>query len=310
MSPYLPKDFVETREGLIFAVVDRETEEQRVLATLRYRRTGAGWRKLSTRDAETLLRERHPHYLYYSRSRDVRLHGVHRDRIVRHHRPLQRLQAICATTSGDVIEQKLARLVTLFGEQGIDGGEIGVTGSLLIGAQRPDSDIDLVFYRPEPFFKARDAIRRLLAEGALAPLDETLWRDAYARRGCALSYDEYRWHERRKYNKAAIDRTKFDISLLTPGRWEDLLRYRKHRRISLTARIDDDRGRFDYPARYRLDHPAVKEVVSYTATYAGQARQGEQVEIQGQLEISSLGHLRIVIGTDREASHEYLKVRP
>ena len=57
--------------------------------------------------------------------------------------------------------------------------EIGVTGSLLIGAQRPDSDIDLVFYRPEPFFKARDAIRRLLAAGTLEPLDEALWRDSY-----------------------------------------------------------------------------------------------------------------------------------
>ncbi len=310
MNPYLPKDFVETREGLVFAVVERETEEQRVLATLRYRRHGDAWRKLSSGEAEQLLSERHPHYLYYSRSRDVRLHGVHRDLIIRHHRPRQRLQAICRTTSGDAIEQKLARLVSLFAGQGIDSGEIGVTGSLLIGAQRPDSDIDLVFYRPEPFFKARDAIRRLLAAGNLEPLDEALWRDAYARRGCALSYEEYCWHERRKLNKAAIAQTKFDISLLSPGRWQDLLRYRKHRRLCLTARVTDDRGGFDYPARYRLDHPAVEEAVSYTATYAGQALQGERVEVQGQLEISCLGHLRIVIGTDREASHEYLKVLP
>ncbi len=310
MSHFLPKDFVETREGLVFAVVEGEPEEQRVLATLRYRRTGEGWRKLSSNDAERLLSERHPHYLYYSRSRDVRLHGVHRDLIARHHRPRQRLQAILQENAGDVIEQKLARLLSLFAERGIDSAEIGVTGSLLIGAQRPDSDIDLVFYRAEPFFRARDAIRRLIADGALESLDERLWRDAYDRRGCALSYDEYCWHERRKYNKAAIGQTKFDISLMTPGRWQDLLRYRKHRRIGLTARIADDSGGFDYPARYRLDHPAVEEAVSYTATYAGQALHGEWVEIRGQLEVSSLGHLRIVIGTDREASNEYLKVLP
>jgi predicted nucleotidyltransferase len=141
-------------------------------------------------------------------------------------------------------------------------------------------------------------------------LDETLWRDAYERRGCSLRFDEYRWHEARKYNKAAIDQTKFDISLLTPEGWQDLLRYRKLHNATLQVEIADDGQSFDYPARYILDHPAVKEAVSYTATYVGQAVQGERVEIQGQMEVSSIGHLRMVIGSNREAFDEYIKVIP
>jgi predicted nucleotidyltransferase len=116
-------------------VVTEEPEEQRILAFLRYQKNESGYRKLSTREANDLLKTRHSDYLYFSKTRDVTLlHGVHRDRIVHHHQPRKRLLA----------------------------------------DQRPE------------------------------PLDETLWQDAYARRGCTLSYEEYRWHEQRKYNKAAI----------------------------------------------------------------------------------------------------------
>jgi predicted nucleotidyltransferase len=302
-----PKDFIETAEGLIFAVVTEDLEAQRILSSLRYRRTAKGLQKLSTGAADELLKNHHPHYLYYSRKRDVTLHGVPRDLVIRHHQPRQRLQEIRLGKPGDEIEHKLVRLTALFEDYGLDTREIGVTGSLLIGAQNRASDIDLVFYRREAFFKARDAIKTLISKKRLQPLSDALWRDAYERRGCTLSYDEYCWHERRKYNKAAIEQTKFDISLLTPPRWQELLRYRKHGRHRLQVCITDDRYRFDYPARYTLDHPSIHEAVSYTATYAGQALRGESVEIQGQLEISSVGHLRIVIGSNREAPDEYIR---
>ncbi|MES9831806.1 MAG: nucleotidyltransferase domain-containing protein [Candidatus Thiodiazotropha sp. DIVDIV] len=307
MDSYYPKDFVETTEGLIFAVVTEDQEDQRILSSLRYQRTANGYKKLSTDEAETLLQNSHPQYRYYSSTRDVWLHGVHQDRIVYHHQPRLRLQEILQTEPNDQIEAKLQRLIEQLKQHGLEAGEIGVTGSMLIGAQKKSSDIDLVFYQRKAFFTAREIIKTLISTQQLQPLDETLWQDAYARRGCALSYDEYCWHENRKYNKAAIEHTKFDISLLTPDRWQDLIRYRKQGRFNIKANIVNDRHRFDYPARYTLNHPAVKEAVSYTATYAGQAIQGEQVEIQGQLEVSIAGHLRIVIGTNREASHEYIK---
>jgi predicted nucleotidyltransferase len=306
----LPKDFIETAEGLIFAVVTEDLEAQRILSSLRYRRTAKGLQKLSTGAADELLKNHHPHYLYYSRTRDVTLHGVPRDLVIHHHRPRQRLQEIRLREPGDEIAHKLIRLTALFEDHGLDSREMGVTGSLLIGAQNRQSDIDLVFYRREAFFKAREVIKTLISKKRLQPLDDALWRDAYERRGCTLSYQEYCWHERRKYNKASIDQTKFDISLLTPERWQDLLHYRKHGRYRLQVCITDDSNRFDYPVRYALDHPSIQEAVSYTATYAGQALRGERVEIQGQLEISAVGHLRIVIGTNREAADEYIKVLP
>ncbi|PVV09152.1 MAG: hypothetical protein B6D77_10350 [gamma proteobacterium symbiont of Ctena orbiculata] len=310
MDSYQPKDFIETAEGLVFAVVTADLDQQRVLASLRYRQIQGGYQKLSTRDADELLKHHHPHYIHYSKARDVTLHGVHPDLVKVHHRPRKRLRELLQRTPGDEIEEKLHRLMGLFAAHGLDTGEIGVTGSLLIGAQKKGSDIDLVFYQPDEFFKAREMVKSLLRKQQLQPLDDALWRDAYERRGCSLTFEEYLWHEKRKYNKAAIVQTKFDITLLSPEPWQDLLRYRKQGRCSLLAAIDDDSHSFDYPARYRLDHPSVQEAVSYTATYVGQAERGERVEIRGQLEVSAVGHLRIVIGTDREATDEYIKVIP
>ena len=304
----LPKDFIETEEGLIFAVVSAAEEDGRVLAFLRYQRTSNGWEKLASREANALLHDCWPDYLYYSKARDVHLHAVPREKISCHHQPQRRLIELCKQQTDDAIERKVRQLLRHFGQQGLRPQAMGITGSVLIGAHTPQSDIDLVVYRHDAFFKAREIIKQLLCEGVLHDLDDRLWHDAYARRGCSLSFDEFLWHERRKYNKAAIQQTKFDLSLLALERRPRPSRYIKQGKVFLESRVTDHSHCFDYPARYGLEHPSIREVVSYTATYAGQAFKGETVAIQGQLEVSAEGRQRILIGTDREASGEYLKV--
>ena len=101
MSGYLPKDFIETPEGLIFAVVAAGEEEQRVLSFLRYQRSDAGFRKFSTAGANAWLAERHPAYLHYSKARDVNLHGVPLAQIAHHHQPRQRLRELSLSHSDD-----------------------------------------------------------------------------------------------------------------------------------------------------------------------------------------------------------------
>jgi len=305
---FLPRDFVETEEGLVFAVVSSSEEEGRVPACLRYRRSGSGYFKLSTLAAETLLRSTSPEYLFYSKIRDVHLHAVLLECIVHHYQPRRRVQDLRAQGRHDTIERKLLRLLELFSENGLKSGCVGVTGSLLLGAQRPDSDIDLVIYGRESFFQARRIVKQLKEERALDRLDETLWRDAFARRGCELSFEEYLWHERRKFNKAAIEGTKVDLSLLADAPDADHAVYHKHGLKCIQAGVVDDTFAFDYPARYRIDHPSISEVLSFSATYAGQARAGEIVEVCGQLEVSSRMGQRIVVGSDREAVGQYIKV--
>ena len=70
----------------------------------------------------------------------------------------------------------------------------------------------------------------------------------------------------------------------------------------------DDTAAFDYPAEFKLNHPHIDSVVSFTATYTGQAVKGEMVEVSGLVEQNSQGIKRIVVGSSREAHGEYIKV--
>lgn len=304
---YLPRDFLETREGLFFAVVATGTEDGRVPAFLRYVREGATLRKLDTLRAAALIARDWPEYLLESASRDVEIHGVPPSRIERHHRPAVRAQGLLSSRSADPLEQKAIAVLSLFLGAGVPATCLGVTGSLLIHAHNPGSDIDLVVYERSAFLRARDVIRDQIANGRFEPLGDSDWRAAFERRACSLSFDDYCWHERRKHNKLMIGGTKVDVSLIIPEA-EAPVRWKKTFRVEVRTRITDDSAAFDYPARYTVDDPEIHELVSYTSTYTGQARTGETVLAAGWIEESHRGERRLLIGTSREAAGEFIRV--
>lgn len=305
---FLAKDFIVAREGLAFAVVDSAVEDNRVLCFLRYMRAANGWRKFDTAAANAFLTAEFPQYGYYSAHKDVQLHAVHIDAIAQHYRPRLALQEILHYAAPDQVQQDLLALCALYRQAGLPLQHVGVTGSLLLGAQHAASDLDLVFYDRDCFHQARAITQRLIAEGALQALDAATWRLSYDRRSCALPIAEYVWHERRKFNKACINGRKFDLSFVATRSDEPQHSYRKLGIVELRSRVRDARHAFDYPAMLLLEHPQISCCVSYTATYNGQAESGEWVAIRGHLEQDENGACRIVVGSSREAHGEYIKV--
>lgn len=307
-STYKAKDFIQTEEGLVFAVVEQGLENGKVLCFLRYKWSGNAWQKLATRQANDLLKAHYPRYLFFSAVKSAYLHAVPVADISVHHQPRECLKAILAKQNPDRIEQDFIVLCQLFKGQGILLKDLGVTGSLLIAAQNPDSDIDLVVYGGKTFHQLREVISQLIATDQLQQLNDDAWLASYKRRLCDLSYSDYVWHEQRKYNKALINNRKFDLNLIEPQTGQSTLSYQKQGAIIIQARVTDAQYTFDYPARFLIEHERVAEVVCYTATYTGQAEQGEAIEVSGQLEESSTGQLRILVGSTREAEGEYIKV--
>ena len=309
---FFPKDFIETVEGLLFAVVEfapeEGSEQGRVLCFLRYVREPSGWKKYSSREANEFLKNSHPDYLFYSQQKDAHLHAVPVDCIVKHHQPKLTLKNILQKKQLDQVEQDLKDLYLLYQQHGLDMQQIGVTGSLLVGKQNAESDIDLVVYGRENFQHGRDISRKLIANNDLKSLGNADWELSYDRRACALNFKEYVWHEQRKFNKALINGRKFDLTLVASAVDEGGLCYKKLGKIKLLAQVDDDQFAFDYPAKLCIKHAQVSVCVSYTATYSGQAVKGEWVEIAGQLEQSGSGEKRIVVGSSREAPGEYIRV--
>ncbi len=313
---FLPKDFIETSEGLCFAVVLAGTEVcdgvERVLCFLRYVKNGTekkeGWLKVSTEQANEYLGMHYPRYLHYSPKLDTQLHAVAVGLIVQHHKPKERLRQVLSMETRDKVEWDLFELCALFKQQGLDITQVGVTGSILIGAQQQNSDIDLVFYDRDIFHQARAITADLMKIQKLGDLAEKDWQEAYARRSCTLSLGEYVWHERRKFNKGLINGRKFDLNFVAEPIGSGEMIYHKRGSIKLQCRIIEDRYSFDYPALYSIDHDVIHSVVCFIATYTGQAHVGEMVEISGLLEETEQGNKRIVVGSSREAPGEYIKV--
>ncbi len=314
---YLPKDFIETAEGLCFAVVQSGTEsdggDEKVLSFLRYIKRdtekNAAWHKVSTDQANEFLSRRFPQYLYHSAVLDAPVHAVSINQISRHHKCRQRLQEILASQPRDKVEEDVVELCHLFQKNGLDMAEAGITGSVLINAQQQNSDIDLVFYDRDAFHKARAITANLIENKQLGALAEKDWQEAYARRSCTLALAQYVWHERRKFNKALINGRKFDLNFVDDQHCKAALTsYHKLGKITVQCKITEDKHSFDYPALYGIDHAEIKSVICFIATYTGQAMVGETVEIAGLLEQADDGEKRIIVGSSREAPGEYIKV--
>lgn len=276
--------------------------------------TGQGsdqrWKKLNTDQANTLLKESHPSYLFHSSLFDADLHGIPLDRITKHYQPAEKLRELMNTSlSLSPLQKKLSQLVDLLLSQGLQLEQLGVTGSFLIGAENEKSDIDLVIYDRSVFYKAREVIKDLMRQGEFFALDEHFWKDSYDRRACSLTFEEYVWHEKRKYNKAVFKGIKFDLSLVaTPTEPDDRV-YSKKGKVVFSAKVINDQQAFDSPCSYELDHSDYKKVICFTPTYSGQAVIGDVVEISGFIEESEDGNdQRIIVGSSREAPGEYIKV--
>lgn len=305
---FFAKDFIETAEGLIFAVVGQSMEHDKVLCFLRYVPHQQGWRKVDTDVANDFLKQHYPHYLHYSPILDASLHAVAQPKIIKHHRPRHRLQQLLNADNHDAVEQDLVSLAKLFQQHGLDLANIGITGSLLIGVQQHGSDIDVVCYGREVFHHCRAVTTKLIALGQLQDLTEQDWQQSYQRRDCDLSFAEYVWHEQRKANKAIINGRKFDLNFIDDRAVGDSEDYQKTGPISLQCQVIDDTYGFDYPAEFKIDHEHIDSIISFTATYTGQALRGETVQVSGMLEQSSQGRQRIIVGSSREARGEFIKV--
>jgi predicted nucleotidyltransferase len=310
-SAFLPRDYISTREGAIFAVVGFDGESSRVLGQLRYstRASGASLHKVSTQEAALFLNE-HPQYAWHCPRRDCLLPGIPLSEVDRHFRPEDAArQAVERPVTATPIRREAARLIASLVEFGIPLERIGLTGSLTLDLEKEGSDIDLVIYGRAAFQTARAMIHEGFGNGTIGSLSETQWHDTWLRRGCPLSLNEYVWHEERKLNKGISNGIRFDVTLLQ----EDLAEPEPGRKVGnqeLIATVLDASTAYDWPATYRIDHPNIATLVTYTGTYFGQIVDGENAQARGVVEELASGGRRMVIGLDREAEGHYLRVAP
>lgn len=303
IPPLRLRDFVEDEDGWLYAVAAYDNAE-RAGCVLRYvpdpagdrirRGTGVTYRKLDFPEAYARVAAEKPQYL------DL-LHRVPLGEIAAVHRPDAVFPAVLTR------DERVRRLADALE---LAPGTAGCTGSLLVGLEGPGSDIDLVVYGGA-FDRARARLPRAIREGLADDLSEELWRRVYAKRRPELTYDEFRLHEARKWNRGQVGGTYFDILFARDYSAIDPRPVPKGPvlgKARIEATVTNAALAYDVPAVYDLDHPEVSRVLSFTHTYAGQALAGETIEAAGILEAH--GDERwLVVGTSREPVGEYIRSR-
>ncbi|MBP2144399.1 putative nucleotidyltransferase [Methanococcus voltae] len=296
-----------------------------------------------SKTAYDILQQNYPRYVYYDSVNDVLLHAIPYADIKQIISPKDRLMEIIKNPKTP-LEEKCKRLAEKLKECGkknnlpIDFDNMGVSGSTIPKLNNEGSDIDFVIYGMKYHKIARKILEKCFEDEEIpeiTPLSENFWKKAYNKRikDDTLDYDEFVWHELRKYNRGSINGTMFD--LLATREWDEIndnygdKSYKNNGFIKINAKVKDDDYMFDNPATYTLENVEIagyegnininevaenslKEVVSFTHTYAGQCLNDENVSIRGKLESvkssNCENYYRIVVGTTREAFNEYIKL--
>ena len=300
------RDFVITKQDWIFSVVSYDLGGEELNCLLRYVPDEKGervsergrYRKLDFFGAYEFLRKHHPDYI-----KDV--HAVPKGDVKEILRPEVRLPVIAARN------EHARTIYELLGRH-IPRERIGITGSFLCGLNGANSDLDFVVYGRANFNRARAIIKDATEAGLLTELKEDLWRQIYRKRKPELSYEEFLAHELRKGHRGAIGGTYFDILYvrdLKELQQLDRRNYEHGERAgykTITAEVTDASFSFDSPAIYKIEHPEIHHVLSFTHTYTGQALAGETIEARGVLE-QTKHEIRLVVGTTRAATGEWVR---
>lgn len=314
------RDFVETREGLLFSVVSNLHPSSGILAQLRFRRTDRGLVKMnSSAECQKFLSRLHPGYVRFCAELDREVTVVPEGDVVDHFQPAARLGQLIRKAEDADINSIVSELAS---RSGLRESDLGITGSFLVGAQNRSSDIDLVVYGLSNYARLQDALRESVARGVFSRLGRRDWARLYQKRvpdSSDYSFREFIWHESRKWDRAKLGNRRFDVLSARrtdeiSGRFSDAA-FKRLGKARASCTVTDSRLAHDYPARYSVsdcraqDHE-VSEVVSFTHTYSNQVREGERALCSGILEqVSGIEpHFRILIGSSREAPGEFLKV--
>lgn len=296
------RDFLVTKDDWIFAVSDY-FHPHGIRSTMRYVPDENGERELNGKRykkydfdvAFEFMRKNRPEWV-----EDV--HVVPEDQIKKVLPPNSAIERLYST------DHRVKAVVDVLEKAGIPREMMGVTGSLLPGLQNEGSDIDFVVYG-KYWFIAKDAITKAKAEpGPIEDIDMTMWKKIYNKRIPEISFEEFILHEKRKGNRGMVDSTYFDLLFVRD--WQDIKEPTRRGKdigtMKIEAEVTNADFAFDSPSVYKVNHPEIDHVLSYTHTYAGQALAGETIEAQGVVE--QIGDIkRLVVGTSREPKGEWIR---
>ena len=162
MKQVRTRDFIYSTDGLFFASTNYVHPDDRFISFLRYipdpngdrEKEGKRYRKVTSDEAYSYLRENHPDYLYFCDVTNVEMMGVPKDKVAKIIKPEERLAELRdAFNKGEELKNPeiMAKLMDVSDffhyVADIPYENLGISGSILPGLHKEDvSDIDFVIF--------------------------------------------------------------------------------------------------------------------------------------------------------------------
>lgn len=336
----MDRDFVETKEGLLFCVVGCVHPRERAVAYLKYVPSADGkWGKKEHRYTRTmphytiaslsdnlnLLAKHYPQYLFHSRIWNIRMSAVPKKCIEKHYIPEKKLEQLFELKELDALQKKMLQLVCFFSEMAsLPTDCFGITGSLLTDIHQTQfSDIDLIVYGCLNGWKIKAFLQTIKKDGTLTKSHRLVnewnrWLTKYP-----LSLNEIKEIYSRRWNFGIFKDTSYSIHVVKT-RGEVTEKYGNKiflpiKMVEGKAKITDISNSLFLPCTYGVEFLKnmgntvnITTIVSYNSFYGGIFNVGEHVLVRGKLEkvinrLSVNVSHRILIGSLESQGHEYIK---
>ncbi len=314
-------DYLETNEGLLFAVKGLEHPKSLVIAYLRYIPDSKGNRVRDGRHYSRVYRisettdyllDNYPKYLNNVDSMGLVLQSVPLGNIYRLYKPREYLQRIIKS-QGTPLEEACIQFVNeISNRSNVDLKHFGVSGSPLIGLDTPSSDIDLNVYgeaEGKEVHKILDSMRAEL--DWISPYNSktvnsvlgSRWRET------RLNLNYFKEIEIKKQLHGRVSGRDYFIRLIKPIETDELSRPLGF--VKIRGVIEEAESLFT-PCCYQFRlieyiepafGPDITKLVSFRGRFTEQAQIGSVVEVYGSIEkVTSKGfyYYRVILGSPRD----------
>ncbi len=310
-------DYIETKkDNLFFDVKGIHHPNERKICFLRFYphpdgdriKDGIFFKKVyDLSERFSILREKFPKYLYSSKDLDMELQTVRNEDIKKIYTPREYFNGLNEKANLTQIENCSKRLCDLFISKGdIPENSIGISGSLMVGLDKDDSDIDIIINGTERGLKFQKKLIKIFKESnKCRKYNSKEYESHYNWRfgGSDITFNDYIRSEQRKLHQGKFDGIDFFIRYIkSPNDWQGTYydyKFKNCGRVKLKALILDSKDSIFTPCSYKINTSKILgknfllneinfkdilEVNSFRARFCEHAKEGETVFVEGKLE--------------------------